>query len=125
MNWPVVRQPNLGTFDERCLIKLGVPAEAIILEPEALTTRQHMPLVKALMQAQSLQGRLAIVTSASHMPRAMMNARADHVDADAHPTDWTIPLEAQITLNRFLPRASALRESDLAIKEWIALLASY
>ena len=122
------RYPNSPTqahLMKDALLKLGVPAEAIILEPEALTTRQHMPLVKALMQAQNLQGRLAIVTSASHMPRAMMNAHSDHVDADAYPTDWTIPLTAETSLNRWLPTAKSLRNTEQALKEWIALLLSY
>ena len=117
--------PSQAYLMRDALIKLGVPANAIILEQEALNTRQHMPLVNALMRNQNLQGRLAIVTSASHMPRAVMNARAEHVDADAYPTDWTIPLRAKTTVNQILPRASALRDSELALKEWVALLINY
>lgn len=122
------RYPNALTqahLMKDALLKLGIPADAIILEPKALTTRQHMPLVKALMQAQNIQGRLAIVTSASHMPRAIMNARANLVDADAYPTDWTIPPSAETPINRWLPTAKSLRNSELALKEWIALLARY
>ena len=127
-NMVAARYPNAPTqahLMKDALVTLGVPADAIILEPEALTTRQHMPLVKALMQAQNLQGRLAVVTSGIHTPRAMMNARSHHIAADAYPTDWTIPLRAQTPLSQFLPQSTALRDSESALKEWIALLAGY
>lgn len=122
------RYPNAPTqahLMRNALIKLGVPDSAIILEPEALTTRQHMPLVKALFQDKQLHGRLAIVTSANHMPRAMMNAQEAGLVADACPTDWAMPLSSRTLLNQWLPRSKYLLESELAIKEWVGLMMQY
>lgn len=117
--------PTQADLMKDALVKLGIPSEAIITEPEALTTRQHMPHVRSLMQAQNLDGRLAIVTSASHMPRAIHNAQQYSLMADAYPTDWHIPYNARTRLDQWLPRPKYLRESDLAIKEWLSQLTGY
>lgn len=122
------RYPNAPTqahLMKDALVTLGIPGDAIIIEPEALTTRQHMPLVRSLMEAHNLQGRIAIVTSASHMPRAMHNADQHNLAADAYPTDWHISRNARTPLDQWLPRPKSLLESDLAIKEWLSQLTGY
>jgi len=117
--------PTQSELMKNALMTLGVPADAIILEPQALTTRQHMPYVHQLMQAHRLEGRLAMVTSASHMPRAIRNAQQSKLIVDAYPTDWFIPYHARTWLDQCLPKARHLLASDLAIKELLGQLTGY
>lgn len=117
--------PTQAHLMKDALVKLGIPIEAIIIEPKALTTRQHMPLVKSLMEDQNLQGRLAMVTSASHMARAMNNARQSELDVDAYPTDWNISIPGKAPTDQWLPRSRYLDDSETAIKEWISLALNY
>ena len=117
--------PTQAHLMKNALMQLGVPARAIILEPEALTTRHHIPKVTRLMASQHLHGRLAIVTSAYHMPRAIMNARDGGLDVDAYATDWTIPMSARTRDGRFQPTARSLQNSEQALKEYLGLFIGY
>jgi uncharacterized SAM-binding protein YcdF (DUF218 family) len=94
------------------------------METESTTTRENMVGVAKLMQANDIQGRLALVTSASHMPRAFANASRAGLNVDAYPTDW----QAHALMDRplpWLPNSEALNASTRAIKEWIALIWGY
>ena len=55
-------------------IASGVPAEAIVLERESTSTRENLVLARPLLAARGWT-RVALVTSASHMPRALAAAR--------------------------------------------------
>ncbi|MGV1015876.1 MAG: YdcF family protein [Fluviibacter phosphoraccumulans] len=117
--------PTQAHLMKDALIKLGIPIEAIIIEPEALTTRQHMPLVRSLMEDHNLQGQLAMVTSASHMARAMNNARQSGLDVDAYPTDWNIAIPSKAPIDQWLPRSRYLEDSETAVKEWLSWALNY
>ena len=69
-----------GSFDNRvsltaamrnAAMRLGVPRESIILEPEARSTYQHPELVKPIMQARGFQSAI-VVSSPYHMRRVKM-----------------------------------------------------
>ena len=124
-SWPSTPQkPAEALWIRQLLIMLGVPQSAILLETESTTTRENVANVAKLMQANGLSGRLALVTSASHIPRAMQNATRAGLSVDAYPTDW----RAHSIMDRPLPWApnsEALMLSSYAIKEWIALTLRY
>jgi uncharacterized SAM-binding protein YcdF (DUF218 family) len=54
--------------------RLGVPAEAILVEPTSTTTRENLRQVAGLLRERRL-GHVLLVTSASHMGRAFLAAR--------------------------------------------------
>ena len=55
-------------------LALGVPAEAIVLETESTSTRENITAVAPLIRARGWR-RIALVTSESHMLRALGAAR--------------------------------------------------
>jgi uncharacterized SAM-binding protein YcdF (DUF218 family) len=117
-------KPAEALWIRQLLVMLGVPQAAILLETDSTTTRENMANVARLMQTHDISGRLAVVTSASHMPRALQNARRAGLTVDAYPTDW----RAHAILDRPLPWApnsEALMLSSYALKEWIALTWRY
>ena len=65
-----------------------------------MNTIENMRETRALVGA----GRVALVTSGYHMPRAIRLARATGLDAEAFPTDWQI-----------LPTAAPFWESAVAV----------
>lgn len=107
------------------LIHMGVPAQAILTEDQSLTTRQNMALTAELLTTNHILGKLTVVTSATHMPRAIATAHKAGLKVDAYPTDWVTPWHYRPLTQRWLPNAQALEESERSLKEWIALLASY
>jgi uncharacterized SAM-binding protein YcdF (DUF218 family) len=123
--WPSVPpKPAEALWMQQLLLQLGLPQQAIRLETASTTTRENMRGVANIMQDNGWQGRLALVTSASHMPRAVANAQRAGLTVDAYPTDW----QAHAILDRplpWLPNTDALNASNRALKEWIALLWRY
>ena len=99
------------------LIALGVPEDRIENEGRSLNTIENMRETRALVGA----GRVALVTSGYHMPRAIRLARATGLNAEAFPTDWQIIPTASPFWEQLLPSLGALAVSGLAIKERLAL----
>lgn len=123
--WPATPpKPAEALLIKQLLLQLGVPPDALVLETESTTTRENVKNVAQIMQANGWDGRLALVTSASHMPRAFANAMRAGLTVDAYPTDW----QAHATMDRpmpWLPSTDALDASNRALKEWIALVWGY
>jgi uncharacterized SAM-binding protein YcdF (DUF218 family) len=55
-------------------VRLGVPSEAVLVEPASRTTRENLLFVAPLVRRERWR-RIALVTSASHMGRAERVAR--------------------------------------------------
>ena len=98
------------------LTDLGVPAQAIVLEGASLNTIENIRQVRTLVK----DGRVALVTSASHMPRALRLARIAGLNVAAFPTDWGPPAEARPSWENWLPSMSALSVSSIALLEIMA-----
>jgi uncharacterized SAM-binding protein YcdF (DUF218 family) len=103
------------------LLDLGVPDSAMVLEDASRTTRENAEKTKQIIGQQ----RAALVTSAFHMPRSVRNFEKAGINVDAYPTDFRIAPEVAPLWARLLPRADELRNSEAAIKEYIALAINY
>lgn len=99
---------------------LGVPADALLLDREALTTRENALNIQAIVAERGLES-LLVVTSASHMRRSM--AALALVDAELIPaaTDFTAQPAPGFSIRRYIPSASALSRSTRAIHELVGL----
>lgn len=98
------------------LTDLGVPAQAIVLEGASLNTIENIRQVRALVK----DGRVALVTSATHMPRALRLARTAGLNVAAFPTDWGPSAEERARWENWLPTLGALSVSTIALKEILA-----
>lgn len=103
------------------LLDLGVPNSAIVLEDQARTTRENAEKTKSLVNNQSV----ALVTSAFHMPRSLKTFEKAGLKVDAYPTDFRVAPQASPLWDRLLPKAGNLEQSEMAIKEFIALVIGY
>jgi len=101
----------------RFLLDLGVPNEAIVSEGKALNTIENIRNVRELVKG----GRVAIITSAFHVPRAAKLARQGGLNFAIFGVDWSIPDDAIPWWEVWLPSVIALGESNVAIKELVAL----
>ena len=98
------------------LLDLGVPSEAIVLEDRSLNTIQNIRGVRELVKG----GRTALVTSASHVPRALRLARTAGLNVEVFPTDWVPPAEVRASWENWLPSLGALQMSSAALWEIMA-----
>ncbi|MFA5938249.1 MAG: YdcF family protein [Sinimarinibacterium sp.] len=105
---------------QQMLVRLGVPDAAILREDRARTTRENMRY-SAQKLSQLKAQRVLLVTSAMHMPRAMVNARILAVEVIAAPTDVEVLPERRYGLLGWLPDAQKLERSSAAFKEYLGL----
>ena len=103
------------------LVALGVPEDRIVMEGKSVNTIGNMRETRALVGT----ARVALVTSAFHMPRALRLAREAGLNAAAFPTDWqALPLQGPFW-EHLLPSVGGLAGSGVAIKEYLARAFDY
>lgn len=117
-----VEEPDLLRFYTR----RGIAAERIIIETESRNTHENVILSKALVEP--VDGDVwLVVTSASHMPRAVGVFRKADWQVLPVPVDFRRPKEH--SFRRYLslvvqPHVSdRLQELDQAVKVWVGLVA--
>ena len=99
------------------LLDLGVPSEAIVDEAKAVNTIENIRNVKAIVG----DGRVALVTSSLHMPRALQLAQRAGLKASAFATDYQAVAGSRLPWDNWLPSIDGLRMSTAALKEIAAL----
>jgi uncharacterized SAM-binding protein YcdF (DUF218 family) len=102
----------------RFLIDLGVPSEAIVSEGNSLNTLENIRNVRQMVG----DARVALITSAFHMPRALKIARQGNLNVGAFPTDWRLPPEVRPSWENWVPSIAAMAWSSISLREHIALL---
>jgi uncharacterized SAM-binding protein YcdF (DUF218 family) len=118
----VPEEENEALITKRFLIDLGVDASRITTEPRSLSTAENAAFSRELVMPEPGQ-RWVLVTSASHMPRAVGSFRRAGFPVIAYPVGftttglpgdyWAIRLEASTSLVRV----------DGAVHEWLGLVA--
>jgi len=105
----------------RSLQQMGIPAEAIVQETQSQNTLENAELTDQTLSALQKK-RILLVTSAIHMPRAMLAFESTSIEA------WPAPLPAQIKWNSppqrsiWQPDLQTLLASRSIIKEYAGLL---
>ncbi|MBW2596285.1 MAG: envelope biogenesis factor ElyC [Deltaproteobacteria bacterium] len=97
----------------------GVESEDIVLETKATDTKDHPIYVKEIVG----RDRFILVTSASHMPRAMALFRKHGMTAIPAPTDYMVKeREGGLSPGMFFPSAGSLEKAGRAIHEYLGML---
>ena len=100
-------------------VQLGFPASRMILDTTSRTTFQTAVNTRERI-LQFPVGRRYLVTSADHMPRAMMAFAHEQVSICAWPVDYeAIPIQALDMLN---PQISALDKTTRVVHELLGML---
>jgi MYXO-CTERM domain-containing protein len=105
---------------KKLLVEFGIPADRIEVEDKSRTTAENAALTLAMLKPKPGE-RWLLVTSASHMPRAVGAFRAVGFDVIPYPVDYHTmgpgyPLGFPNSLS------GGLSELDLGVHEWIGLL---
>lgn len=100
---------------------LGIAADRLVPESASHNTWENAVYSKALLQPQAGQ-RWLLVTSANHMPRAMGVFRKVGFPVEPWPVDYRTADERDRYL-MFEAPSEGLRRLELAVHEWIGLIA--
>ena len=94
-----------------------VPVSDLVLESESLNTASQAKNIKKILGAQPFY----LVTSAIHMPRAMMLCRAESLNPIAAPTDFTLYWNDRIWIKRFFPTPYNMAYLSIALHELLGI----
>jgi uncharacterized SAM-binding protein YcdF (DUF218 family) len=114
---PFADQTPESEIMARSLRAIGPPPGTVETETRSRTTFENATETKKIL---GRRVRIALVTSALHMPRAMALFKHQEFDATAFPCGYlTGPPESGI--RGYLPAVTHLGTSTLAINEWVGL----
>lgn len=100
----------------RVLRSLGVPDEMIYVEGNSLTTGQNARYSAEILRREGFVHPI-LVTSAFHLPRAVLNFEKEGVTVTPYPTDFWVSGDPQIYLIKFAPNAGALLTNTVYLQE--------
>lgn len=101
---------------------LGVPGSALVMEQRSRSTRENARFSAALARQMGI-GKILLVTSSLHMPRAAFEFRATELDVVPVPVPERASREHWN--QRWLPSRTALQRSERAFKEMAALVVTH
>lgn len=100
------------------LLESGVPSEAIHLEEDSRNTRENAFYSAGLLKKLAC-GKPLLVTSATHMKRAVGAFERLRVEVFPVSTDVKVVDRPSLTIFHFLPDADALHMTSDAMREWL------
>lgn len=120
----VFPQPGIeeeSFYAAKLLEEWGVPASAILIEDQSRNTYQNAVNTKKLVDKNGI-GKVLLVTSAIHMPRALAVFRSNGIDALPAPTDYAIVGQNEPELLSWLPSIGSVQAVTGVIHENLGLL---
>jgi uncharacterized SAM-binding protein YcdF (DUF218 family) len=96
------------------LINAGVPAERVAVEPEATNTRENARFSASILRAHGIET-IVVVTSASHLRRALKNFASAGITAIPAAAD--VRGFGRLGLDALLPSSAALANTHVALHE--------
>ena len=114
----VFNAPASAVVMENTAEMLGVPSQDIIIEKGSQDTRSEAKYLKKQLQSAPF----LLVTSAYHMPRAMLLFTQQGLHPIAAPTQFIAQQFSLQQGNNYAPRAANLARCDIAIHEYLGML---
>jgi uncharacterized SAM-binding protein YcdF (DUF218 family) len=106
-------------------LRRGVPEDAIILTREVVNTASEADSLRELARERAWKS-ILLVTSAFHMPRAMMLFRRAGVQVTPVPVDYQTgdpEASADFSLHDYIPQGDGLARSEQALREYLGMAA--
>lgn len=103
---------------QQAALSLGVPPQDILLEADSHDTAEQAVRLTPLLTGRSF----LLVTSASHLPRAMALFERQGLHPFAAPANHYIKTRETPAPDRYFPGGSSLRQTEIAIHEYLGLL---
>ncbi|SDF31439.1 YdcF family protein [Sporomusa acidovorans] len=104
------------------LLGLGIPDHKIIMEGQSLNTTDNAKFSTKIMDEYGFKNPI-LVTSAFHMERAVGQFAKYNTAVLPYPTDYQANTRFIFEWHQLWPRADAFYNSQLAIKEYLGLMA--
>lgn len=107
---------NEAEIARRILLSLGVESDKIIVENRSQTTGQNARFSAEILREKGLIHPI-LVTSATHMERAVLNFSKNGIEVTAYPTDYLSGKMTTFHYNYLAPSAEALFDTTVVLRE--------
>lgn len=101
---------------------LGVADDKIIVEGQSLNTAENAKFTKKILNERGFTSPI-LVTSAFHMERSVQQFAKFDIAVTPYPTDYQTNTRFIFEWHQLWPRADAFYNTQLAIKEYLGLMA--
>jgi uncharacterized SAM-binding protein YcdF (DUF218 family) len=116
--------PSEGELLRAIARRRGVPDTAILVTERVINTATEARIVRKLARERGWR-RILLVSSAYHMPRAMMLFNRGGLEVVPVPSDFRVvgmgSLRERLSLGYFLPQGEGLFRSDTAAHEYLGM----
>lgn len=109
-------------YASELLQEWGVPESAILIEHKSRNTYENAKYTSELLASKGI-GKVLLVTSATHMPRAHAVFLSNGIDAIPCPTDYNMVELNQPALLNFIPNLGAISATTSVVSEYLGILA--
>jgi len=106
--------PSEGAVARQLALEFGLPADRVEVSPQALNTQQEAEAIRKMFS--SPRPKIILVTSAFHIPRAVVTFETEGFEVIPHPVDFRAPVQRGALMS-WLPSIGALEKSDTVIRE--------
>jgi uncharacterized SAM-binding protein YcdF (DUF218 family) len=110
-----------GKLVAEFMIKCGVNPADIILENKSVNTYQNAKFTAELVRKKYPEQRLILLTSASHLPRAIACFEKQHLPVTPYGTDYMSKKRGFLWI-QLIPSGYALEDAQTLLHEWIGYL---
>jgi len=114
---------NEADISQRQLRALGIPEQDIIIENKSLNTEQNASFTAEILQARGFSNPV-LVTSAFHLPRAVIDFQQAGLTVQPYPTDYWTSRPEKLYVAKLTPTSAGLSLTGTALKEYLGILAS-
>ena len=118
----VYKQPGEADFIVEELIKSGIPSKDILKENKSRNTFENASLSKLLLDSLHLKGPYVLISSAFHLPRAMLVFKKAGLQVVPYPCAFVAVNKLYAWQDYILPSLSVLMEWDGTMKELIGMV---
>lgn len=105
------------------LKRLQIDSSCIYVENRSKNTYQNLVFSKQLLEENQLEGPYLLITSASHMRRAIAIAKKQNIEVIPFPVDYYSGETKFYFDHLFIPDNDALLKWDILLHEWFGFLA--
>lgn len=112
------RQTDEGQMARRFLLAAGVPENDILLENKSRNTEENARFSVPILKRQFAGYSVVLITSASHMRRAVGCFRKKNISVTAYPAAF-MAQQRQFGLDQWLPSEHALLDSFYLVREMV------
>lgn len=110
-----------GKLVAEFLIKCGVKPSDIILEGKSVNTYENAKFTAKLVRKKYPNQRLLLITSASHLPRAIACFEKQNLTLTPYGADY-VSKKRKFLLIHLIPSIHALENAQALVHEWIGFL---